>query len=761
MSVADLEKELAIQPAKDPPLSFDPTSIRYFKEVVDRLQLTREEQSILRSQGVVSVDHVQRYSMASSYHAIYTRDLPVLITTDSILHALHRSYDEILKELEVRLFSETIRRTLTATVTPLERKSQAYKDDRLWESARDVDVYVTVALNLLEGGGAEGAPAELAIRSKLPDDDPRVEEQLRNIDSLNLREANINGSTAKVDFTQFRPRGHYTESKELQRYFRTLMWLGRADLGFVVTPPKDESTPASDADRGLRDAALLTMLVDDSGSRQALDAMSGVIDFLVGRADNLRLDQMSSALASTGIKNALKLADGRALATLRKAVAGLGDQQIRSQALTAEREGKETMPPSVFQLFGQRFLIDSFVLSKVVFDSIQYKGEQPNRQMPSGRDVMAALGNNEAVRLLEPELEQYKYSTNLYSARKLIDGYSKEEWQKSVYGLWLDTLRTLDDTPSGHFPEAMRREAWRRKHLETQLASWAELRHDTILYGKQSYSSAACEYPEGYVEPYPNFFSKLRELSDQAGQKIGSMDVAFGPKLETTAKNLRDGYVAFFQRFGETMELLELLARKELAAKPFSTDETWFLKRTIDVSGGGSGPPRYDGWYPRLLYGGDPMKYKPVVADVHSAPNDGTVLQEAVGDVNFLVVAVDNEKDRALYVGPAYSYYEFAGTMNDRLTDETWQAMIEQGRLPPRPAWTNVFRGKPVARTLPPGNDDTWGKDPRVDAIVKDVSGKLKKNPSIEDRRRAGQELERRLEELGRTPLPSKPRKKK
>ena len=45
-------------------------------------------------------------------------------------------------------------------------------------------------------------------------------------------------------------------------------------------------------------------------------------------------------------------------------------------------------------------------------------------------------------------------------------------------------------------------------------ASWAELRHDTLLYAKQSYSAAAgCEYPDAYVDPYPAFYGKLEAFA--------------------------------------------------------------------------------------------------------------------------------------------------------------------------------------------------------------------------------------------------------
>src|SRR5207237_902694 len=39
-----------------------------------------------------------------------------------------------------------------------------------------------------------------------------------------------NGDPDKVyveDFSQYVPRGHYTRSEDLMRYFRTMMWFGR------------------------------------------------------------------------------------------------------------------------------------------------------------------------------------------------------------------------------------------------------------------------------------------------------------------------------------------------------------------------------------------------------------------------------------------------------------------------------------------------------------------------------------------------------
>jgi hypothetical protein len=229
-------------------------------------------------------------------------------------------------------------------------------------------------------------------------------------------------------------------------------------------------------------------------------------------------------------------------------------------------------------------------------------------------------------------------------------------------------------------------QAWRRKQLQTQLASWAELRHDTVLYLKQSYTAApVCGYPAGFVEPYPQLYARLGFLARELSLRLSKIAVS---------------YREFFENFAARMADLERLARKELAAQPFTREEAAFLKKTIDRHGAGSGPPRYDGWYASLFAGGNPEKWSPMVADVHTDADSQEVLEEAVGDANFLVMAVDNENDRAVYVGPAYSYYELHASAERRMTDESWEQRILHDEAPPRPPWTAPFQPPGSARKL-------------------------------------------------------------
>jgi hypothetical protein len=497
-----------------------------------------------------------------------------------------------------------------------------------------------------------------------------------------------------IDWSQFAPRGHYTKSPLLRRYFRTLMWLGRVDLGFALRSP-DPAFGGLDAGRERLDAAMLSWVLRQSGYLGTLGVMDRTIGFLVGFADDATVGDMAAAAERAGVRRLADLGEaGKVDAVVEElARAGVGAGAIRSQiGYRTPGGGPEVPLPDVLQVFGQRFVIDSFLMSKLVFDSIQFKAVPQERTMPSGLDVAAALGNDEAVALLEPELEKWNYAANLLAARRLVEERPPAAWNGSAYDIWLSALSKLDDAPGGELPEVMRGRSWQRKQLQTQLASWAELRHDTILYAKQSYTMGIiCEYPTGYVEPYPEVYARVAMLAEEAGRRLG--ELGSGPP----------GVGTFLADFASIVRKLERLARKELASEAFTGDERAWVKSAIQAkteSGGCAPRVIYTGWYPQLLYGGRPEVWEPTIADVHTDPNSGRVLEVGVGDANFVVVAVDNHGDRAAYVGPVYSYYEFPSA--ERLTDEAWRAKLAGEQEIERPEWTRAWRGKRAPRPQAP-----------------------------------------------------------
>lgn len=697
MSAADLLAKLA-SPGFLDRVDFEVTSADRYALVREKLSkwFGAEAGALMARNGFVAVQADQRFSLGSMYSYIYMNDLPVLITTDSILHALHTAYDDALAELESQVFSEVLFDSLLAGREHLAKAFPAAKGNAK-RAIKDAELHLLVAMNLLRGAGGPadgygGWDGEIKVFSRLGNDAAALA-LLKKVQLGALEQqpqTTLHGGSRAVDWSQFRPRGHYTNSPRLRQYFRGMMWLGRADTGLsLLTAPAGGSV---DVTRERKLAAALTLALDATGGVDRLMEVSAMIDFLVGPADNLGLDPMRKALGRAGIGGFSDL-EGKLKDAALKAellTTGAAAQRIRSQQmLSFPSDPAKAQPPALFQLFGQRFVLDSFVMSQVVYDSIKFRGQKVKRLMPSGLDVWAALGNDEALRLLEPELKRKPYGSNLWAARRLVDSYPESMWRGTLYTLWLDALRELDERPTGLLPQAMKTQAWQRRMLRTQLGSWAQLRHDTILYAKQSYTvTVGCDYPAAYVEPYPAFYAKVGQFGRRAAQLISNAKLTVKGRDELPL--LLQRQARFFTGFAKIATRLEGLANKELKGTPFTEAETLWLKKTIDKRGGGSGPPEYTGWYAELFYLSHPDTWSPTVADVHTDPNTGSFREVAVGDAQFLVVAADNDGDTGVFVGPTFSYYRFDQT-GSRLTDEEWQRRIYDRKLPAAPAWTASF----------------------------------------------------------------------
>src|SRR5580698_4030767 len=174
---------------------------------------------------------------------------------------------------------------------------------------------------------------------------------------------------------------------------------------------------------------MLSWVLRQSGYLGTIDKMDRTIGFLVGFADDATVSDMAAAAERAGVRRLIDLGDAGRVNAVVAELARAGAGAIRSQiGYRPPGAGAEVGLPSVLQVFGQRFVIDSFVMSKQVFDSIQFKGSRQERTMPSGLDVAAALGNDEAVALLEPELEKWNYAANLLAARRIVEERAPAAW---------------------------------------------------------------------------------------------------------------------------------------------------------------------------------------------------------------------------------------------------------------------------------------------------------------------------------------------
>ena len=229
---------------------------------------------------------------------------------------------------------------------------------------------------------------------------------------------------------------------------------------------------------------------------------------------------------------------------------------------------------------------------------------------------------------------------------------------------------------------------WAKKDLNAALASWAELKHDAILYAKQP-MGAECggggppePIVKGYVEPNVSFWKKAIELLNNTAKLLKDENL-MTEKLEGATERIR-----------EEAEFLLRVSEKELAGKELADEEygqieyigATFENISLDLLRE-KNQDLY-GWSD--VEGAD--KKVAIVADVYTANADNnpnkSILFEAVGDADEIYVVVEIGGYLYLTRGSVLSYREFIQPIDQpRLTDEEWQQQLEKDPRKGVPEW--------------------------------------------------------------------------
>lgn len=673
----------------------DLSRYRYLDSMDMHFHFTAGEKNLLEQHEFMVTERLSYDAINQPLQEIYIRDLPLFFSTDLVLHALHVSYDNILLDLERHVMEPNLQESLEKLYKATPDFIESYRSNpALQDALADFDLYVTIAYSLSAG---EIQKAQFSDQQAINDiwDAIQAEKKV----SIPL----FSDRNRRVDFSQFTVRGHYTQEfwtpqgrRTLGDYFRTMMWLGRID--FMLTPPPENPWEPPWTKEEIRrmnlGAYLLHKLIDSSGIRTALDENDKIIRFLVGESDNLTMDEYDVILDISGINEVTDLLDDAQYDGYYEELRASTEaaQKILSAFLLMDPFSSEpgTLPVS-YKVMGQRFIIDSYVFANVVFDRIVFQGKKVWRPMPDPLDAMFVLGNNDALPLLKDELEEYHYAPQLNALRYLVDAYDEEFWTSSLYNAWLQALRELN-IHGTDMPWFMKTTAWHQQKLNTQLASWTELRHDNLLYAKQSYTGGTgCSFPHAYIEPYPGFYRAIAEYAGQAADYFTLFEY-----YSMTGRNAAD----YFTALREIMLKLGTIAEKELSGIPISEEEDTWLKEMLYLEAM-SGAPPFSGWISDLFY--DPFKTIErdfLVADVHTQPTEyngaevGKVFHVGTGKFNlgvFLAGAPNDHYKPTAFVGPVMSYYEHITWNWKRLTDEEWTAKVDADDLPPRPEWTKIY----------------------------------------------------------------------
>ncbi|MBI5228869.1 DUF3160 domain-containing protein, partial [Candidatus Micrarchaeota archaeon] len=541
------------------PLSTD--QISNLQAFSSKISLSQGALDLLVKNGFVVVAnplYQKTEDFVSTYATLKHQEVPVFITSDSLLHLYHIQFDETLRQIEEREFYEKIWQTSYELFNDSVKKYESYPAGDLKEAAKRNAAYFAVGLELLkpkqdqlctdkpgsscQDSGIASAFFKSEDLQKYSFTTPGFVKS--DVDKeLDLIEKHLDFSVSPIfkyreDYSQFIPRGHYTRSEKLKNYFKAFMWYGR--LTFLIKKDLIASeNKAYDAKIHTLGASLIASKFSETPTlKEKWDRIYTVTAFYVGFSDDLGPYEYIKALNTvfsgsidvTGLSDANldKLKIELAKFSGPRIYGGTGEC-ILTPPFTVEKYLQCLESGKGMRLMGQRFIPDSYAFSNLVGPQYLYKGAKEPftmsidgmgrkiRGFPRGLDAMAILGSDRAMEILN-ELDDTNYegyAGNFSKLKAEFEAFTPADWNKNLYWGWLYALKTLLKESNGTYPSFMQTKAWQDKELTTALASWSQLRHDTILYAKQSYTPAGIGLPPavvGYVEPLPEFYNRLLSL---------------------------------------------------------------------------------------------------------------------------------------------------------------------------------------------------------------------------------------------------------
>ncbi len=713
--------------------------ITNLQEIEFQFQLNGDQQQLLRSNGFVVIPW-HGDDIVEPYETLKDREVPIFVTSDTLLHLYHIQFNEILKRIEEEEFFDSILDMSKAMLERAIEDYQAFSDPDLREAVRRNAAYFAVALELLqtptEGYNEDEEREEIELWNQEHPWNPKefvpirkvdfeipswikgeVEAEVENIEEHQGFEPSVIFNSNEAcnwflsgcyceDYSQYVPRGHYTRSETLKRYFKAMMWYGR--MAFLLKGGEDALVSEDDADLATIQASLIAAQLSDvevgeEAAQEIWDRIYLVTAFFVGTADDLTPYEYLDAIETVfGTEfQASELADDEKLLSLKAELAQMRNPEIYGGSgicvvdppITKEKLYECLAKTKGMRFMGQRFVPDSYMFQNLVSPAVgMYVGDDepftmkmtgagPARCFPRGLDVMAVLGSERAYEILEEEGDtEYEgidtsYDQQLEELKSQFDEFDTADWNRNLYWSWLYALKPLLQEFGVGYPAFMQTQAWQDRELQAALASWAELRHDTILYAKQSYTPFCTGLPPqpepvvGYVEPVPEFYARMLALTTMTREGLADLEV-----LNETETSRLESLEAILER------LLDI-SIDELENRELDEDDYRFIMDFGDE-------------LDSIIVGVEAEgKETTLIADVHTDANPPMeVLEEGVGYVDLILVAYKIPDGRIIVgAGPVLSYYEFKHPMSDRLTDEAWKEMLKQGNEPDRPDWIGSF----------------------------------------------------------------------
>lgn len=596
--------------------------------------------------------------------------IPNFVTVDSLMHTYHLYFSYLLRDTERDYLYDSLVKLSDRMLQNSLAQYEMLKGSE-WESAAKRNVaFFTIGMKLLDDGTEVHPDVTEVVQSELV--------KIENANGIDMSEL-LND---EEDYSQYVPRGYYEGDEKLEKYFKAMMWYGR-----IHFQQKEEELD--------RSAFLITKaLADDEEAGALWEAIYSVTAFFAGASDDLGVCEYAPLISEVygdTIGTADLIGTQDAFAKFHEKTAALKAPKINSIPIY---EGEDNVIPG-FRFMGQRFTIDAEIMQNLIFQRVGENVMEEKRMLPDVLDVPAALGSDTALSILN-EMGMGDYENYTENMEELRTGFAEENdelWAASLYAGWLYTLRPLLTEKGEGYPIFMQNEEWSKKCLECFAGSYAELKHDTILYSKQVIAEMGGGYDEepddrGYVEPEPLVYARFMSLADMTARGLKKYGMLSAEQEESLS------------RLTQIANQMYTISNKELQDELLTDEEYEFIR---DYGGNIE-----HFWYEAVKEEAEGESISSmecpaaIISDIATNGDAGKVLEVGTGNPSNIYVVIKVDGKIKLARGSVYSFYQFEWPMDDRLTDSKWRRMMaiqsnEEGEYEKdlsieKPDWTGSYR---------------------------------------------------------------------
>lgn len=613
--------------------------------VVNLMQFEQLEPQLLkalhdRNFALVKAEHEQLFYVYDENQYMY---IPNFVTTDLYLQLMHKYLSGQMQDIEEKKLIGIVSQLLKG----LYEKSKQSLGTSPTASTLWANTYLAIAYTAISGEKVAVDPGMAATYTR---------------ECSDIKQAQGSGSefldAPFMDYSMFTPRGNYTETEAMKRYFRCIKWLNTAPIA------SDDATKFKAA------LQMAYWIKNDPTLSKNYRTFDEVTHLLAGEEDNVSISHLIRILDKTGVTQLQELTKDPVLDKIQTEIRKLDVDRIKPVGASAAVTDALQQPAILFT--AGRYSLDAEIFTKLVHI---LRNPSPKRPYPKGLDVFAVLGNETAKSILMNTHEEAKiWSAYPDSLQKLRKRLGKNAFEgKNMYSKTMEAIHALSKPVSKDAPLFMQTKAWQRKNLQTSLAAYAELKHDLILYSEQPMAAEAGQGggpppPKkiSYVEPNIAFWEQAIALLNFQKQQLKQLNL-----LSESSEEIN-------QDMAKLASFLLQISRKEIAGE-MVTDKEF---ERLDWIGGEVERLTFSIMQTDHL----PEREKQIalVADVYTYNN--SYLETAVGLADEIYVIAEINGLPYLTRGACFSYYEFVSSK--RLTDENWQQQINAGKIPAAPVWT-------------------------------------------------------------------------